>query len=291
VLVCTALAGSAAPAAAQTCTVTSVGRLLPTEDGLRVLEAAAPALLADDLLLQLNAKRLRTCADLSATLQLADRDRLVPVLALRRGGTLHTVALVLVPTPVIQVVELRPTPALETTPTPMQIAAGAVGPLQQMVATLRRFDEETALPLVGPQPFARRLDALRAAYAGLLSGAPAVSAVEPVLGYYDAVKQILVYREDAATRRADRQDSAKSDLARARPEPGAAYEYNTGGPVSEWLERYPFLQPAVVREPQRWMGQVEEAGRWQPDEAIRLLMAKARADTDAVAGRLSGDGR
>lgn len=291
-LLCSAaVVGFSVRAEGETCFLEGVGRLAPVEDGLRVVESGAAVLVVGDVLLQLNARRLRACSDLDATLQVAAREGLVPILALRRGESVHSVVLVIASTPGAAAVKRATTAASVATPTALRVGGAAAGSLQQMVAALRRFDQETALPVVGSQAFARRLDLLRATYAALVSTAPGVEAVEPVLQYYDAAKQIVLYRDEVASRQADRQDPSRSDLSRSRPPPGASYEYSTGGPVSEWLERYPFLEGAVIRPPRRFVGPLEEAGHWQPDEAVRLLMEKARVATDAIALRLSSDAR
>jgi hypothetical protein len=63
--------------------------------------------------------------------------------------------------------------------------------------------------------------------------------------------------------------------------PAPVIEYTSASEVSEWLRRYPFLEPSIERKPSS-LAFAERAGLWKPDEAIRLLVERARRETAAL---------
>jgi hypothetical protein len=111
---------------------------------------------------------------------------------------------------------------------------------------------------------------LRQAYEERQRHTPAVSAVEPILGYYETIAEILRYKE-----------KAERDVGYLRPQPNVAVEYNSGQPVGTWMRRYPFLRQSIVELPGRSIIGGESNGRWLPDNAVELLAERALAHPEA----------
>jgi hypothetical protein len=129
-----------------------------------------------------------------------------------------------------------------------------------------------------PQPWAQRIDQIRQAYDRQQASGTGVGVVEPILGYYETVGQILVYK-DAETR--------GRRAVRARAE--VVLEYHTSSPVGGWLSRYPFLRASVVEEPEttRFITESESNGQWLPDRAVELLVARALSEGTALSTALA----
>jgi hypothetical protein len=265
------------------CVVADVGSFVIAEDGLDLLTTERRDLEKGDRLLQLNGRRLGSCADLSAALHDARRHGVLAVVALRRAGALQTVLLTL---PVATAVPpgSTPTPSLVLAPTALPLRSDPLrsdpAAVASMYAALQRFSDDIKLPLTAPEPYGRRLDQLRQTYHTLRARDGAVAAVEPIIGYYDAVAAILRYRQPAAAKRAAHQSASSPDEL-IRTGSAAVVEYTTDGEVGEWLRRYPFLEKSIVGEATQ-VGPVEWAGWWKPDEAIRLLVEQARRETAAL---------
>lgn len=289
---------------ASACPDTRIGKIEPTADGLRVDESAAQALRPGDVLIQLNSHRLRTCADLAEALTEARRHELATLFLIRRGGT-SDVALVTAPaateiavppaaappmaTPVEPVAKVAraeatavpPSPLPTTPPTPLTRAdADAV---REFLAKLMAFgqDVEARQPLPMAQPWAQRVDRLRQDYNSELARGAAVAAAEPILGYYETVAQILLYKEVATRER--RAVRARADVV---------LEYHTSSPVGTWLQRYPFLRASVIREPEliQFIGAGESNGQWLPDRAIALLVEYAVSEGAVLSAKLAAAG-
>lgn len=277
-----------------------VGSFTVAEGGLDVVTAERSELRVGDRLVQLNGRRLSTCDDLGVALRDAKQQQVLAVLALQRDGTMQTVLLALprptlapsapaspvavVPAPPVAVPATVPTPivAAPLTPTRSMLRSNPAA-LVPMVAALRAFADEIRLPLAGPEPYVTRLAALRKTYREQRARDEAIAAVDPIMGYYEAVETFVNHRDRVASERVTRDGaSAPGELARVRM-PGQVLEYTTSSEVGVLLGRYSFLEAGIARRP-RWMGQAEFAGLWKPDEVIRLLIERAQRDTDAVAG-------
>ena len=139
-------------------------------------------------------------------------------------------------------------------------------------------DLQARQPLPMPQPWAQRIDQLRQAYDRQQASGSGVGVVEPILGYYETVGQILVYK-DAETR-GRREVRARSDVV---------LEYHNNSPVGGWLSRYPFLRASVVREPEttHFITESESNGQWLPDQAVALLVARAVSEGTALSATLA----
>jgi hypothetical protein len=267
------------------CVLAGVGSFAVAGDGLDVVQTDRAELRIGDRLLQLNGRRLASCADLDTALQDAQRQRMLAVVALRRGETVQTVLLTLpeaavAARPVATLPAAPPTPFAAATPTlpPLRSNPAALAP---MVAALNAFADQIRLPLAGPQPYGRRFEELQATYRQQRARGEALAAVEPIMGYYETIAILLSYRERVTAERVTRDGArAPSELARVHM-PASVVEYTTASEVGESLRRYPFLESSIERKP-RWLGQAEYAGLWKPDEAIRLLVERARSETAAL---------
>jgi hypothetical protein len=280
-------------AAADPCADGRLGRIELTADGLRVAETTAQSLRPGDFLIQINGHRLWSCAHLADALNEAGRDDLATLLLIRRDGATE-VALVTAPpgraavdTPVrvaaapaaasADPVEpatvaralstaLPPSPAPTVPPLPLSRADADA--IRDFVAKLMAFGTEVQShqPLPKAQPWAQRVDRLRQDYNTERGRGVAVDVVEPVLGYYETIAQILLYKENATRERRE---------VRARSE--VVLEYHTNSPVGAWFQRYPFLRTSVIHEPEvlRFIAAGESNGQWLPDRAIALLVEYA----------------
>lgn len=258
------------------CPDTEFGRVVVTRDGLQVVEPGAEEVQPDDILVQLNSHRLRTCADLGQALKEARERQLAPLLLVRRDQELEAV-LLRQSSAEPGVAAAAPVAVPVTTPTPVAIGPSSVGSVRSTLAELLELGHtlQANLPLLTAQPWARKVSGLREAYERRRTNVPAVAAVEPILAYYQIVAEILLYKEKAV-READH----------VRPQPNVALNFNTGSQVSTWLHRYPFLQESVVERPGRGIIGGESSGRWSPDRAVELLVQHALADGEALRQRL-----
>ncbi len=270
----------ALPAAAQSpsCQDAAIGALAPTTDGLRVVAPAAPELRADDILLQLNGQVLRRCLDLQRALAEVRRHPVVVLLLVRRNGNLEAVALGQSPRPPTGVVAAAAAPPATPTPTvtPAVLSASDVAAIRDMLDRFLRFGRtlRAALPVLSPQPWTRDVHDLQQTYDARRARLPALTAVEPILGYYRTVADILAYKQNA--------ERAAGYL---RPRPDVVLDYSNDWAVGEWLRRYGFLQASVVR-PSVSVGGLERGGLWSPDHAVKLLVEQALADGAALEQRL-----
>jgi hypothetical protein len=269
------------------CALPGVGSFAVADDGLDVVHTDRADLRVGDRLLQLNGRRLTSCADLVTALQDAQRQGIMAVVALRRGEAVQTVLLTLPSAPVAAVPIATP-PAVAASPplagaTPtLPLLRSNPEALVPMLAALNAFADQIHLPLAGPQPYGRRFEELQALYRQQRARGEALAAVDPIMSYYEAVATMLNYRERVEAERVTRDGArAPGELARVHM-PAAVVEYTTASEVGEWLRRYPFLEPSITRKP-GWMGQAEYSGLWKPDEAIRLLVERARSETAALA--------
>lgn len=271
VVVALLVAAATSAHGAPPCVLTGVGRLAVVADGLRLVESEAPPLQSDDVLLQINDRRLRTCDDLVAALKAAEQRQLVPVVLLRRGDATRTEALSWPPAE----------PVASATPHPTPLTVADADSLADMAGELRAFGEQLSLPLLAPQPFTRRLGELRQT---LLAhrDRTAIGAVQPILGYYETVAEILDYKEKAAAEAPASQGDVAVGAARTHRHALGSFPYTSDGPVAKWVDRYPFLQSSVTQRTGS-VGPFEQTGLWQPDEAIRLLVTRARTETAALA--------
>lgn len=276
-----------------TCPEIRIGRVVSTSEGLRLQEPATRPLQSGDILVQLNNHRLITCAELTEALNEAQRNQLAPLFLVRRDGKTEA-ALVEWPTAAVALAAAQPT-ALVLTPvqrtvalptsrpgaTPTPLTRADADAARAFVADLVSFGRELQArePLPMPQPWVQRVEQLRRTYAEQASGA-SVGVAEPILGYYETVAQILLYKENATRGRRD---------LRARSE--VVLEYHRASPVEGWLERYPFLQPSVIREPEavHFIAEGDRNGQWVPDRAIALLLQHAVAEGTALSAKLAAD--
>jgi hypothetical protein len=159
----------AARGADPACVLPGIGSFALADGGLDVLTAERSELRAGDHLVQLNRRRLATCADLSSALQDAQQQGMLAVLALRRGETVQTVLLTLpratmapAAAPPVAVAPVVPTPIVAVVLTPTRpLLRSNPAALIPMVAALRDFGDRTTLPLTGPGPYGTRLAELR----------------------------------------------------------------------------------------------------------------------------------
>jgi hypothetical protein len=258
------------------------------------------ALRAGDVLLQLNGHRLQTCADLGAALREALDNDVAPLFLIRRGA--QTVAVVaqwpapqpapaavpaIVPpaTPTARasaVPTVAPSPVPTTVPTPLSRADADAARvlLAQLVALGHELQDRQPLPMA--QPWAQQVDRLRHEYDTQRARGAHVGVLDPILGYYEAVVQILRYKEVALRGRRN---------IRARAE--IVLEYHGGSEVSGWLRRYPFLQPSVIEAAEPFViPPFESNGLWAPDRAVALLLERAVSEGITLEAQLAaGSGR
>ena len=266
------------------CPETRIGRFVSTSDGLRLEEGPAPPLQSGDVVVQLNNRRVMTCAELADALSEAQRNQLALLFLVRRAGRTEVA---LVEWPAARAVGLAVTPPTIVPPT--LEAAAAPTPLTQADAdTARAFVGELVSfgrelqarePLPMPQPWVQRVGELRQVYVKQARSA-GIDAAAAILAYYETVAQILVYKENATRERRD---------LRARAE--VILEYHRASPVEGWLRRYPFLQPSVVREPEavHFIAEGERNGQWAPDRAVALLVDRAISEGTALSAKLAAD--
>jgi hypothetical protein len=282
-----------ADAGAPACPETRIGRVVSTSDGLRLEEAATPPLQSGDILVQLNNHRVMTCAELTDTLNEAQRNQLAALFLVRRNGKTEVVlvqwpaarpvALAVQPTAApptaVQPTVASPTPKSTAAPTPLTRADAAAA--RAFVAELVSFGRELQArePLPMSQPWVQRIEQLRRTYAERAGGA-GFSGAEPILAYYETVAQILVYKENATRGRRDVR--AKSEVV---------LEYHRASPVEGWLQRYPFLQPSVIREPEtvHLIVEGDRNGQWGPDRAVALLLEHAVSEGTALSEKLAAE--
>lgn len=279
-----ATAGSAGTLALS-CPDTGIGSIAASADGLLVEQPAVPSLQSGDILLQLNNQRLQSCADLVQALSEARRKQLTALFLIRRADKTDVVPLDLPVVPALQVAVAPPTPVPlspvpTTAPTPLtQPNIDAARTLLGELGALGR-DLQAHQPLPMPQPWAQRIDQLRQAYDRQQVNGAGVGVVEPILGYYETIGQILVYKE--AETRGRREVRARAELM---------LEYHNSSPVGGWLSRYPFLHAAVVREPEttHFITESESNGQWLPDQAVALLVTRAVSEGTALSAALVAD--
>ena len=268
------------PAGAQSpsCQAAAIGALATTADGLRVVAPTALELRADDVLLQLNGQVLRRCADLRRALAEVRRHPVAVLLLVRRNGGMEAVALGQSPRPPTGVVAAAAAPPATPTPTvtPVAFSPSDVAAIRDMLDRLLHFGRtlRAALPVLSPQPWTRDVHDLQQLYDARRAQLPALTAVEPILGYYRTVADIVAYKENA--------ERAAGYL---RPRPDVVLDYSSDWAVGEWLRRYSFLRASVVR-PSVSVGGLERAGRWSPDHAVKLLVEQALADGAALEQQL-----
>jgi hypothetical protein len=253
-------------AAVEPCPLTSIARVRSVESGLEVIEALTPSLQTGDVLVQLNDRALRTCSDLVSGLEESARRDLTALLLVSRGGKLKTLAL----PPGAEAPATSP-PSVSASPTAVRVSGEDRQPLMEVLGLLKEFDSEIRLPILRAQPFVSDLDALMKRYQTLQASNPAVRLLDPAFEYYQSVATVLRYKEEKYEERQGR-----------RPQPDLSFEYHSESEVDEWLQRYPFLRASVTREPRpvKLLFEGEAAGVWRPDEAIRLLVERARAEIE-----------
>ena len=275
----TVLAGESGSSA---CRDSVIGRVVVTADGLQIDESFAEGLRPDDILIQLNGRALRTCADLTQAAAEARAHQLALLLLVRQANEMR--AIVLQPPETATAKPLAAAAVAELpkpTPTAFAIAPSEAATVGEMVAQLGALGRamQGSLPLLTSQPWARHVSELRRTYDDRQAATPAIRAVEPILDEYQTVGEILIYKEAAARA-----------AGNTRPQPNVTLPYNTGSQVSAWLRRHPFLQGSVVEPPEKtaFAGWGEGNGLWSPDRAVELLVEQALADGDALAGRVAG---
>ena len=292
--------GSPAGAAALSCSDPEVGKIAQDESGLHVVEAATPSVRRGDRLLQLNGHRLQTCSDLEAAARAARQEQLARLFLIRRGEQtvavafevqaeqLATAPAVVAPAIVSAAPSVAPSTALPATIPPSALPTVVPTPpsgpaadtarrlLAEFVAFGRELQGRQPLPMA--QPWAQRVEQLRQQYNSQHARGAAVGVVEPILEYYETVADILRYKETATRERRD---------VRARSE--VVLEYHSNAPVAAWLQRYPFLRPSVIQEPEtiRFIDVGESNGQWLPDRAVALLLDRAVSEGTALSATLA----
>ena len=287
------IAALAAGAAAVPCAPTGLARVAVEAAGLQVVEPHVADLQAGDVLVQLNGRPIRTCAELERALEEARDGGLAILLLVRRGETTRAVA--------VERWEDEPAPASPTStavvPTPMPTVAPPPAPppaapprasarvesdaARQSAADALRFGHKlrAALPLGGSKPWTSELESILRAHERRRATDAKAAAVDPSVSYYSAAL------ESAAYKRAEMRE-AHSAVGRA----GAILEYSSSSPVAAWLERFPFVGEAVVETPKKltFIAKGERPGSWMPDRAVELLVERAIAESEALAAGRSG---
>jgi hypothetical protein len=265
--------------------VVHLGTLSVEKDGLRIVDVAAANLRKDDVVLQLNSHRLRSCSDLERALGEARRDELELMVLLQRGNERRT-EWIRGWREQAEVEPIEPAPpspdsappatarslaAVAPPPTALPLDAGAArAELARQMALGREL--QRSLPLTSAGRWIRKIDELVAGRAA--PGSP--DAAVRILSYYATIAEILAYRDKAA-----RDDAASRNRA------GLLLEYGPGSPVTDWLERYPFLNESVSRpyDHERSFMSGRRMGLWSPDEAVRLLVERALNEGEALDAR------
>jgi hypothetical protein len=267
-------------AAGDLCDEASLGRVRPAADGIHIVESAVEPLRTGDVALQLNGKALRRCEDLTAALDQARSAGLKALFLVRRGDETTPVVVRLED---LSVASASPTPAApvqsSVSPPLAEIDATSASEVRQSLDELASFGRrfEAWSPAPTSRSLARQIEEFTGKYRRRIEQVPALAVIEPILGYYDTVGEILVYAEQQRVR------DGRS-LHRYSP----ALEYQSNSVVAEWLRRYPFLKESVEDTPKQvvFLTNAEIAGHWSPDEAIRLLVKRAVADAEALSARI-----
>jgi hypothetical protein len=173
-----------------------------------------------------------------------------------------------------------PVPHREAVLPPLAEASGGLRQTAaRAAATLTSVDDAAgfSVPLV---LYERRLHDAEATIAALsFATEPGSAAVQAVVGevldYHRTARDIRHAKLDLLSRRGmDRRTSS----ANAMP-------YFSDSQVPQWIASYPFLQASLLEAPRetRFIMPGEVAGRWDPDRALDLLWARARAGTTRLA--------
>lgn len=308
-LLIAALSGAAA---AIPCAPTGLARVAVEAAGLQVVEPRVADLQAGDVLVQLNGRPIRTCAELERALEEAREGGLAILLLVRRGETTRAVAVerwedepppasptstAAAPTPMPTVAPPPPPPAAPpiqaphapaepptsappALPTLRPTPARAESDAARQSADALRFGQKlrAALPLGGSRPWTGELEKILRAHELRRATDPKAVSVDPIFSYYSAALEIAAYKQEEMR-------DAHSTVGRA----GAILEYSSGSPVSAWLERFPFLGEAVVEAPKKltFIAKGERPGRWMPDRAVQLLVERAIAECEAISASRS----
>ena len=111
-----------------------------------------------------------------------------------------------------------------------------------------------------------------------------VAGARVLFGYYETARAIRQYKLDylSKDRKDIRQGRAESFSSEIVP-----YFYNS--PVTEWVDKYPFLRSSIKDSPDKLgFDFIERPGRWNPDRAVQLLWQQARNETDKFAQWING---
>jgi hypothetical protein len=144
-----------------------------------------------------------------------------------------------------------------------------------LAVVLTRVDEaaDSARPLALYERRLRDGEAMIAAadFGGEPAGASVRAVAEEILEYHRTARDIWRAKLDLLSRRGvDRRMSGTAGMP-----------YFSDSQVPRWIARYPFLQASLVEMPRAtsFLMPGEVAGRWNPNLALDLLWAQARAAT------------
>lgn len=282
----------------------------PGGPGLVVVGAAkSSSLRAGDVLRQVNGRRMLHCEDLETTAADALAKGLLLLTAVERDGALLVVGLgdtgvaAAVEAPAAPVLvaappegtpgapnrprrvpeESAPAPAPTAAPTPVVVREVTLPPRTSAsaelaaktvaaAALLATIDEAArfAVPLL---VYERRVEEGANALAALHiegEGSEAVRGiVTEALGYHQTARDIRRYKaQELSHARVDLRGAAALSLS-----------YFSDSQVPHWIERYPFLSESLQDAPRttHLLLPGEMAGRWNPDQAVELLWARAAA--------------
>ncbi len=280
---------------------------------LTVVRSGAPStsLRAGDVIRQANDRRTLRCADLEAVAAVTLAKGLVLLLAAERDGRLFALALPSAPADgaiveapaAVSGTTAAPTadapaaaapvvapPVSRPTPIPSPVARAAALPARAdasaelaakavaAAAVLGAVDEAARL-VVPLAVYERRIDEARNAIAALHiegEGSAAVrDVVAEVFGYHETARDIRRYKAaELSHSRVDQRGAAAISLP-----------YFSDSQVPGWVARYPFLNETLQQAPRatHMLLPGEMAGRWNPDQAVELLWARA-AETAARLG-------
>ena len=116
------------------------------------------------------------------------------------------------------------------------------------------------------------------------AGQRVLAGVQVILEHYQAAQEIWQYK-------AKRLAQSKPDLRKGEQASySASLPYFFDSPVLVWIDRYPFLKTSIVSTPhEKRFG--EAPGKWNPDEALRLLWREAKEETDKLSSWLQQTAR
>lgn len=264
---------------AATCYDADVGEVEPSGNGVRVTRPADDNLRVGDVIEQINSHLLRSCSDFADALSESRTRHLALLLLVRRQRELAGVVLRGHTADSVAKVASPPGPS----PTPAQIGPVDARSVRNVLGDLLKLGTamRASQPLLTPQPWVRQTEELRHRCEQAYASVSGLQAVAPIVGYYQTIADILVYKEKAT-----------HTAGYTRPQPNIVLGFHTGSQVSQWLRQYGFLEASIIAPPEQtaYAGWAEGNGRWLPDRAIELLIERAITEGGALDQHLQDAG-